>query len=378
MKKSEILIDLCRYTLLGTPIDDAVRAANSEQLEAVFRLGQKHNVAHLAADAMVKNGLAVTPSVRNGALLTVHRTAVIESALAEARTVLQAAGIDFLPLKGSVVRALYPEPWMRTSSDIDILVHRDSLPTVERELTAAGYRLTSKGSHDWVFTNAAKVALEMHYDTVEEGRASGAGAVLKHIWEYAEVHDGHEYRLRDEMLYFYHIAHMAKHFEVGGCGIRPFFDLYYLEHGITFDAEARAALLRQGELTEFAAAAHRLSEVWLGDAPTDADTGLFAEFVITGGMFGTVDNRVVMQQRRQGGADGYVRSRLFLPYDRLVREYPWIQGKKILMPAAQICRIVRMLRGGRLRRHLREAKLSRTASEQQLNRAEKLFDYLGL
>ena len=30
--------------------------------------------------------------------------------------------IPFLPLKGSVIRQYYPEPWMRTSCDIDILV----------------------------------------------------------------------------------------------------------------------------------------------------------------------------------------------------------------------------------------------------------------
>lgn len=26
--------------------------------------------------------------------------------------------------------------------------------------------------------------------------------------------------MKEEMFYFYHIAHLAKHFEVGGCGIR--------------------------------------------------------------------------------------------------------------------------------------------------------------
>ncbi|MBO4954226.1 MAG: nucleotidyltransferase family protein, partial [Clostridia bacterium] len=35
--------------------------------------------------------------------------------------------IDFMPLKGAVIRQYYPEPWMRTSCDIDIHVKKDRL-----------------------------------------------------------------------------------------------------------------------------------------------------------------------------------------------------------------------------------------------------------
>ena len=37
------------------------------------------------------------------------------------------AQIPFLPLKGSVIRKYYPEAWMRTSCDIDILVHDEDV-----------------------------------------------------------------------------------------------------------------------------------------------------------------------------------------------------------------------------------------------------------
>ena len=60
----------------------------------------------------------------------------------------------------------------------------------------------------------------------------GCRGVLAQIWDTA-VSAGpgsHRLLLADEMFYFYHIAHMVKHFEVGGCGIRPFLDLWIMNH----------------------------------------------------------------------------------------------------------------------------------------------------
>ena len=42
--------------------------------------------------------------------------------------------IDFMPLKGSVLRKLYAEPWLRTSSDADILVKEKDLKRAEELL----------------------------------------------------------------------------------------------------------------------------------------------------------------------------------------------------------------------------------------------------
>ena len=50
-----------------------------------------------------------------------------EAELEHIRAVLEREGIAYVPLKGAVMRALYAEPWMRTSCDIDVLVHETDL-----------------------------------------------------------------------------------------------------------------------------------------------------------------------------------------------------------------------------------------------------------
>ena len=59
---------------------------------------------------------------------------------------------------------------------------------------------------------------------------------------------------------------MAKHFvSTGGCGIRPFLDIWVLNHKIDFNREKREKLLSDGGLDVFAKQAELLSEVWFGN-----------------------------------------------------------------------------------------------------------------
>ncbi len=53
-----------------------------------------------------------------------------------------------MPLKGSVIRNMYPEPWMRTSCDIDILVEKSSLDVAKKAVQAIGFEYKGMGSHD--------------------------------------------------------------------------------------------------------------------------------------------------------------------------------------------------------------------------------------
>lgn len=101
----------------------------------------------------------------------------------------------------------------------------------------------------------------------------------------------------DEYFYFYHIAHMAKHFVgTGGCGIRPFLDIWILNNRINFDREKRANLLSDGELDVFAKQAELLAEIWFGTAEHTEITKQMEEYILRGGVYGTNENRITVQQ----------------------------------------------------------------------------------
>ena len=126
--------------------------------------------------------------------------------------------------------------------------------------------------------------------------------------------------LSDAMFYFYHMAHMTKHFEVGGCGIRTFLDIWVLQNRVEYDPAQREKLLREGGLWKFARGAEQVADWWFNGAQPDEMTRQVSDYIL-------------------------LLRRVFMPYDFLKAEYPILQTHKWLTPVYQVVRWVRMLLG---------------------------------
>ena len=123
---------LC-FEINGEELEDELNnLITPEILPALFKLAKRHDLAHLIGDALDKNGLLEEGSEAQKRFLrernmAVYRYEQIQHEFEQICDVLVKAEIAFIPLKGSVIRPLYPEPWMRTSCDIDILVKEENL-----------------------------------------------------------------------------------------------------------------------------------------------------------------------------------------------------------------------------------------------------------
>ena len=303
---NQILFALLRSVISGEPIAEAEKTQIlSCPLEGLLSLARKHDLLHLEAFALQKNSLVAEEyDPRRDIFAAVMRYEQLEHALGKLCAVLEEEKIPFLPLKGSVLRKHYPEPWMRTSCDIDILVREEDVERASELLVGrCGYARGVKSSHD-VSLLADGKHVELHYDLVEEGLAASSAEVLRSVWEASTVCDGYRYRyeMPDAMFYFYHVAHMAKHFENGGCGIRPFIDLWILDHLAGADSDGRNALLEKGGLLRFAEACRRLSRAWLGGEEMDALGEQLQAYLLYGGTYGATENRIAVGQQKKGGA----------------------------------------------------------------------------
>ena len=160
---------------------------------------------------------------------------------------------------------------------------------------------------------------------------------------------------------------MAKHFENGGCGIRPFLDLWILEHCVPYDREACDRLLEQGKLLTFAEACRKLSEMWFDCAEPDEISEQMQSYILYGGAYGTLKNHLAVHQNKLGGRFKYFMSRIFLPYDSLKFLYPVLQKHRWLTPVMQVCRWFRLLFKGRMKKSLHEINVSQTISKDKIN-----------
>ena len=221
--------------------------------------------------------------------------------------------------------------------------------------------------------------IELHFRLLEDGVSDVMQETLNGVWTYTSPKEGRVYEqvLSDDFFYYYHIAHMAKHYLHGGCGIRPFLDLYLLSR-IPADRGARRALLEKGGLLSFATQAEALSEVWFGDGTHTDTTAEMEKYVIAGGVYGTEENRITVGQTRQGGKLGYALSRIFLPYHALKYHYPSLQRHKWLFPFFQVRRWCKLIFCGGIRRSAKELETNRRIDTDKASAAARHLKELGL
>lgn len=206
-------------------------------------------------------------------------------------------------LKGSSVAALYPEPQLRQSGDVDIWVDADRKRLVPA--LRAHFPVQKVVYHHCEFTLKGGLHVEVHF-TPSWMNGYFANRRLQR-W-FAEMAD-RQFANIDPQLGFatptlgfygvYSLIHIYRHVLEEGIGLRQLMDYYYLLRHMT--GEERASVyreLRRLRMQGFAAAVmYVLREVFLLEdeyllCPPDVKEGAFLlESVLCSGNFGRADKR---------------------------------------------------------------------------------------
>ncbi len=382
----ETLIELIRSEVCGGTLslrsDSPITDSN---LAEMYSVAKNHDVAHILGSALINNGLIAGSSMENVYREQIYYTAFkyenLRYALEKVCGVLENAKIPYIPLKGAVIKDFYPQPWMRTGCDIDILVHEEDAENAANIITESlGYEYKSRGKHDIQILSTENIYVELHFSLLEEDASLAMAKVLAKAWEHAKPAENGSYKYEhdDAMFYFYHIAHMAKHFLGGGCGIRPFLDLWLMEKSKDYDTAETNALLKKAKLTDFAKIAKKLSRVWFSGEEHDRTTRIMEEFIISGGCFGSKETKMLSEQQKAGGRVKHILSRIFVPYDDLKGQYPIIKKYKFLTPICEICRIFSLLFGKKRKFRKNYVDKLNGVSEKNIDDISFLFESVGL
>ena len=373
---------LIRSAMSGEALTADERAlCTDEEIARALELATVHDLGQLVAWSLKKNGIPSAVGEKH-IFTSVYRHQQIKHEYEKLCKTFEAVGVQFLPLKGAVMRGYYPEPWMRTSCDIDILVHKSELEKVGAMLTEQlRYRLDVAHSHDVAYYSPSGVHVEVHFDLIEDSVMNASTNVLKSVWEVSTVKDGfsYHYEMPDDLFYFYHVAHMAKHLLNGGCGIKPFIDLWILDSIEGADIKKREELLEKGELIRFTESAQRLSRVWFDGGEHDDVSSALEGYVLAGGVYGAEgDNRLSVQMDKLGGKSKHILSMIILPYDSIKYVYPILQKHRFLTPIMQVRRWLRLILKGRILRATRMLADDCKVSDERVTEVHSFLDSVGL
>lgn len=299
------------------------------------------------------------------------------SSLKEISDVFEKENIPYIPLKGSVLRDLYPQPWMRTCSDIDVLIHEDDLNKAIDVLNSqSSFKYYDRKHHDAHFVND-RVHLELHYSLLS--RIDTLDSVLKDPWKYSVQLDGtNQFAFTPEFQVFYITSHIAKHFfDRGGVGIRPLLDLLVLRLNTEFNEKIVKSLCEDAGVLGFYSTCNKLLNVWFyGDSHNDVSK-LLEDVVFSGGVFGSEQTRIVSNKRKDSGSH-YVISRLFKSGEELKRYYPRCGRYPILIPFYQVVRWCHLIFKKKPQEYLSEFEQASLVDSKEIEKYDKLMKGMGL
>lgn len=382
MRPETLLFALLRAAVCGDEVgEELICACTADTLKQVYLLAQRHDLAHLVGYALSGASLPDCEErrqLKQAEALAVFRHTRLDNELKQICAVLERAGVAHLPLKGAVIRELYPAPWMRTSGDIDIMVREEEL---EKAVAALSDSLSystdgEKNYHDVLLIAPSGVHVELHFSIRENEERMDV--LLRQVWNYALPVTGYRYALTNEFLAFHLIAHMAYHFAGGGCGIRPFLDVFLLKRHTAYDETVLRTYLSRCGLERFYDHVWMLIGVWFENRPPTSITENMEAFVLNGGTYGSQNQRLAVARERKGGKLRYVISRIFMPYGRLKMKYPILERCPLLTPVMQIRRWFGVLSGGRLKRAANEVRRCGQIEKEQADAVGVLLRQLGL
>ena len=338
--------------LIGTVKAAVTGATFSMEAEpdwlSFYALAGRHGLLPLAYDGLQKTPILwqqLPQDVQKG-LFTAYMQAIYRDAQAEhlkqhLQTALQQACVPHIFLKGAVLKYDYPEPALRTMSDLDILVYAKDFDAIAVVANALGGKaVTGDGNHrNYLFPG--KVAVEFHPNLLHHATPIGTG--INPGWQYAkDMQDSFSKELTEEGFYLNTICHLASHFVDGGVGVRFVLDVWVsrqLRKTQPDRAFVEAELTRFG-LLDFAKKIEQLADAWFGEQPMSPLLEELGEYILTSGSHGTTDRAMLNALSLSPGSNQFsaLMKKAFYPRAELEDRFPWCKGKPLLLPAAWCAR----------------------------------------
>lgn len=288
---------------------------------------------------------------------------------------LDQEGIAYLPLKGWLLKELYPRPDMRSMCDVDILISEQDMPKIAEIMKRCGFEMEMHGENHDGYMKSGTLSIEMHWQLFGE-----TSPYYDYFREFMEKRTTSakpgkmERKLSREDFYIHMIAHMAKHFRGGGTGVRSVLDVYEYQKafGKELDYEYMNSELDQIGLRGFLYASEELARSWF-ETGEDIDRdrrSKMAMFILSAGTYGCKDFEIVAKIQHEDLSKAKYLLRRFFPGRKWLQvQYPCLEKAPVLLPFCWIARGCRsvFMRRNKMLHELRKIRDTDSDERDEMN-----------
>jgi len=377
-----------------TLINNALKCENQPLPEdfdysLVYKLGLKHQILPMLYYGGAENPKFVASDVECKMLFgTMQLTALSENQLMQVECVCKEFdknGIEYMKLKGSNIKSLYPKHEMRVMSDADILIREEQYAIIQNVLTGLGYTYKYSSDHELVWKKD-ELTVELHKRIVPSYQKDFY-AYFGEGWKkaYKKNDESCEYVMKPEDEFVYIFTHLAEHYREAGIGIKHMTDIYlFLNKYTELDLDYIYNELEKLKLLDFFKNVKKTLDVWFNGAECDDVAQFITAKIFDNGVYGNMVNALKSDALRYSkGTDvkGAKRKRklhaIFLPYKTMCNVFPVLNKAPILLPFLWVWRIIRtvLFRRGKIKQMNENIN---SYSQETIDEHQLELNYVGL
>lgn len=340
----------------------------------ILMLAQKHAVTSLLYPAAKRAALPpeIVAELKKLSFAAATRESLQARELTQILNACEEKEISVVPLKGCIIKYLYPNPELRYMSDIDLLIPAKKATAMRELMEQLGHRYekVDAGTTD-VYISPLGMNYEIHLDLSSEGFHAASEAFLASLLALAQPRTGHRYvcELPVEEHYIYVLCHFVKHLIYGGIGVRQLMDIYICRKKWALDEKKLRAFLKKLDLAVFNETVLSLGRHWFEGGKADETASQLGEYILGSGVFGNEEQRVTDRILKEGQGTRYIFKRIFPPY-RIMKEYfPVLKKLPFLLPFLWVWRAIRAVLFRRNKLSTEVAVMGATDSQSLSDRA---------
>ena len=292
-------------------------------LSGVFAVAKAHSLTAIAAYALESVGIhdkafeeEKNKAIRKEIILNAERERVFQE--------LEKAGIWYLPLKGIIIKDLYPQIGMRQMADCDILIDKNFAEDVriimeKLEFTTEYFN----DSNQDVYHKLPVCCFEMHTELFPQWFNDSLVTYYSNIKHKLITNNrNHKYEFSINDFYVFLVSHEYKHYSRSGTGLRSLIDTYvYLkQYGRIMDMHYIYHECSKLGISHFEKKNRELSiKLLSGKRLFNTEQTLFDYYVFSG-TYGTLENHIRNKLNKDKNSVfltvKYIKNRVLIPINR--------------------------------------------------------------
>ena len=346
---------------------------------------EKHHIHTLFFYGLFNNNIELEENMKNMLETRVYSDIMINERqlhlIDELKTLFNDNNIDFMLLKGSVLKELYPKPEIRRMGDIDILIRVEQYHKIVEIMKNAKFERLGESDHELKWTKSG-ILIELHSRLIPSYNKDFY-AYFGDGWEKVKHKGKNEYVLKNEDMFIYLFTHFAKHYRDAGIGIIHMCDLWIFLNTYNLNYKYISKELCKMGLDVFFENILKTIKVWFENGKESEMTDFITITILNSGVYGLSENHALstaLKNRQKNKILNRVVKivRMIFPsYKNMRNKYLILFKIPFLFPVFWPIRWVELLfrRTHRIKSKIIDFQI---ATDENIDQYKEMLEYVGL